>query len=194
MIKLYPNEKFQLPPKRLLGNNFDPEFIEGRRSALHAYIQKILMNPMMRNRCVHVPHRRRAQRRSSAAPPTPSLCPPRVGAAACSEPVKEFLLNGSQGKVASVVSLIESVGNNGSRDTLTQGGNGSSTNGTETSDDKTKASLEDFFLLKVIGKGSFGKVFLARHIASDKLYAVKVLNKDLIIRQVCVCMSVCVCV
>lgn len=46
-----------------------------------------------------------------------------------------------------------------------------------------KASVADFTMLKVIGKGSFGKVFLARHTASEKLYAVKVLNKDLIIRQ-----------
>jgi hypothetical protein len=56
MTRLFPNEKLQLPPKRLLGNNFDPEFIESRRSALHAYIQKILLSPHLRNRCVAVAH------------------------------------------------------------------------------------------------------------------------------------------
>jgi hypothetical protein len=30
MTRLFPNEKFQLPPKRLIGNKFDPEFIESR--------------------------------------------------------------------------------------------------------------------------------------------------------------------
>jgi len=37
--------------------------------------------------------------------------------------------------------------------------------------------LEDFELLTLIGKGSFGKVFLVKVTASDKIYAMKVLNK-----------------
>lgn len=50
-MRQFPNEKLQLPPKRLIGNNFDPEFIESRREGLHAYIQKILLNPTLRSRC-----------------------------------------------------------------------------------------------------------------------------------------------
>lgn len=46
-----------------------------------------------------------------------------------------------------------------------------------------KASVQDFTMLKVIGKGSFGKVLVARHNASRKLYAIKVLSKDAIVRQ-----------
>lgn len=60
----------------------------------------------------------------------------------------------------------------------------------------TQASVADFTMLKVIGKGSFGKVcvlvlvcsrqvLLARHNSSQRLYAIKVLSKELIIRQVC---------
>jgi len=44
-----------------------------------------------------------------------------------------------------------------------------------------KIGLEDFVLLKVIGKGSFGKVFQVRKKDNDKIYAMKVLNKKSII-------------
>ncbi|XP_015755548.1 PREDICTED: serine/threonine-protein kinase Sgk1-B-like [Acropora digitifera] len=40
-----------------------------------------------------------------------------------------------------------------------------------------KAKPSDFLFLKVIGKGSFGKVFLSKNKAEDKFYAIKVLNK-----------------
>eukprot|EP00128_Syssomonas_multiformis_P001256 Colp12_sorted_trinity150504_noHs@35500 len=49
-------------------------------------------------------------------------------------------------------------------------------NGTE---DK-KASIHDFYLLKVIGKGSFGKVMLAKHKETNKIYGIKVLSKKAI--------------
>jgi hypothetical protein len=59
----------------------------------------------------------------------------------------------------------------------------------------SQATVNDFMMLKVIGKGSFGKVlhaplpiscqvFVARHKVSQKLFAVKVLNKLEIIRLV----------
>ncbi|RKP11325.1 kinase-like domain-containing protein, partial [Piptocephalis cylindrospora] len=37
--------------------------------------------------------------------------------------------------------------------------------------------LDDFTLLRVVGSGSYGKVMLARHKASGKVYAVKALSK-----------------
>lgn len=46
-----------------------------------------------------------------------------------------------------------------------------------------KASVDDFVMLKVIGKGSFGKVLLGKHKASGRIYAVKVLSKEAIIKQ-----------
>jgi hypothetical protein len=44
-------------------------------------------------------------------------------------------------------------------------------------------NLEAFKIIKVIGKGSFGKVYLVRDKASGILYAMKVLKKDYIIRK-----------
>ncbi|TKC43208.1 hypothetical protein EI555_010754 [Monodon monoceros] len=45
------------------------------------------------------------------------------------------------------------------------------------------AKPSDFHFLKVIGKGSFGKVLLARHKAEEAFYAVKVLQKKAILKK-----------
>ncbi|XP_037777547.1 serine/threonine-protein kinase Sgk1-like isoform X2 [Penaeus monodon] len=49
----------------------------------------------------------------------------------------------------------------------------------------TKKSLTpgDFEFLSVVGKGSFGRVMLARYRQDNKVYAVKVLNKKMIVRR-----------
>lgn len=44
-------------------------------------------------------------------------------------------------------------------------------------------SLEDFEILKVIDKGSFGKVFLVKFKKNDKLYAMKRIRKDILIEK-----------
>lgn len=49
------------------------------------------------------------------------------------------------------------------------------------------AKPSDFHFLKVIGKGSFGKVLLARHRTDDNFYAVKVLQKKAILKKKEVC-------
>eukprot|EP00049_Salpingoeca_infusionum_P007176 m.116443 g.116443 ORF g.116443 m.116443 type:complete len:501 (-) comp13611_c0_seq1:686-2188(-) len=46
-----------------------------------------------------------------------------------------------------------------------------------------KATAEDFDMLSVIGRGSFGRVFLARHKRQNTLYAVKILGKELILKN-----------
>ena len=48
---------------------------------------------------------------------------------------------------------------------------------------KKLVNLESFNIIRVIGKGSFGKVFLVRHKAQKTLHALKVLKKDFIIRK-----------
>lgn len=50
-------------------------------------------------------------------------------------------------------------------------------------EDMKPVRLKDFALLKVIGKGSFGKVMLVRKRENNKIYAMKVLQKDNVIKR-----------
>ncbi len=43
--------------------------------------------------------------------------------------------------------------------------------------------VDDFELLRVLGKGSFGKVFLVRLLATSQVYAMKVLKKSEVVRR-----------
>lgn len=44
-------------------------------------------------------------------------------------------------------------------------------------------SIDDFVIIKVIGRGSFGKVYLVRKKDDGKIYAMKTLKKDMIIKK-----------
>ncbi|KAJ2873809.1 hypothetical protein FB639_004170, partial [Coemansia asiatica] len=48
---------------------------------------------------------------------------------------------------------------------------------------KHKASIDDFSVLKLIGKGGYGKVYLVRHKLTHRYYAMKVLRKASILLQ-----------
>eukprot|EP00997_Jenningsia_sp_PLL12_P008237 NODE_497_length_1681_cov_126.197304_g412_i0.p1 GENE.NODE_497_length_1681_cov_126.197304_g412_i0~~NODE_497_length_1681_cov_126.197304_g412_i0.p1 ORF type:complete len:193 (+),score=56.41 NODE_497_length_1681_cov_126.197304_g412_i0:509-1087(+) len=47
----------------------------------------------------------------------------------------------------------------------------------------SKVSLKDFDVLKVIGRGSFGKVMKVQRKGTNEIYACKALRKDVIIQQ-----------
>ena len=49
--------------------------------------------------------------------------------------------------------------------------------------DQKDAKLEDFVIKKMIGKGSFGKVFLVENSTDQHLYAMKCIRKDVILEH-----------
>lgn len=49
--------------------------------------------------------------------------------------------------------------------------------------EKQHVKPSDFEFLRTIGKGSFGKVYSARHKKEDTIYAIKVLNKKMILKR-----------
>jgi serum/glucocorticoid-regulated kinase 2 len=46
-----------------------------------------------------------------------------------------------------------------------------------------KISIEDFEYIKVIGRGSFGKVYLVRKLDTQMVYAMKILKKGQLIKM-----------
>ena len=48
-------------------------------------------------------------------------------------------------------------------------------------DSGNEPTLQDFKMIIVLGKGTFGKVFLVEFQKNKKLYAIKVIRKDILI-------------
>ena len=53
-----------------------------------------------------------------------------------------------------------------------------------------QVTIDDFEMVKVLGRGTFGKVVVAREKATQEVVAIKILKKDVIIAKVCVCLPV----
>jgi len=48
---------------------------------------------------------------------------------------------------------------------------------------KEDAKLEDFEMMRIVGKGTFGKVFQVMHRKTKKIYAMKCIRKDVVIEN-----------
>jgi len=91
--------------------------------------------------------------------------------------IKDCVENGGQNVEPSLCEFLELNRTAEGRDTAQE------TKTKETKKSLKKASLEDFTLLKVVGKGSFGKVLQVRNRHTGKIYAMKQLKKDHIIKR-----------
>ena len=54
---------------------------------------------------------------------------------------------------------------------------------TRSSLDNSNISLKDFKTLKILGKGSYGKVYLVKNINTNKIYAMKILDKQFLLEK-----------
>ena len=50
-------------------------------------------------------------------------------------------------------------------------------------EENEESVLEDFKIVKMVGKGTFGKVFLVQHANNKKFYAMKTIRKDIILEN-----------
>jgi len=143
----------KLPGRRLLGDSFEPDFVLKRQRGLDEYVQQIASNPQLAN--------------------LPEF--------------SEFFAlnsipnaNNSQTKLNSTHPQANSGSNDDMDDASTPAENLRVNLGKT---EKTSVKPDDFEFRTCIGKGSFGKVYLARHKSEDMIYAVKVVSKALIKRK-----------
>lgn len=153
-----------LPPKKLLGT-FSPEFVRQRRADLEAWLVNLAeqhtLYPGGKDPQFH-PYYRQFLTEGANRPPQPLV---RVYPSASERRNSED----ADGK--------DDGGGGGGGGHLAGGGGGAA------QAKATKVNLDDFELVRVIGKGSFGKVTLVRKKSDAKLYAMKVLAKQNIIKR-----------
>jgi len=150
----YPHIPMKLPGKKLFGNNFSSDFIKNRRQGLNEFVQKLVTEPCLLE----------------------------------SPDVREFLNVDKN--------LIPVTNEDGSPLDKVQDLSEALYSEEKTADDekeekpvdlgpkeKKNVKPSDFEFLKVIGKGSFGRVLLAKHKTEGNVYAVKVLQKKMILKR-----------
>lgn len=144
-----------LPPKKNLGS-FTPEFVRQRRAELETWLSNLALQHTLYAGAKDAqlhPYYRQFLTEGANKPPQPL--------------VRVFPSNNEEFSDPSV-----------SMEAMTLGSDAK-----ESAPAKAKVCLDDFELVRVIGKGSFGKVTLVKKRTDGKLYAMKVLAKQNIIKR-----------
>ncbi|CAG2219522.1 SGK3 [Mytilus edulis] len=191
--KLYPDANLRLPGKRLFGN-LDPDFIQQRRDGLDEFIQKLVSHPKISQQkhkyCFYVCECHLLQWCYNNCYLCVLICTIMVKFTLA----KFFRKSDStesetvSPEVRSFLSLDNPRNASEPVDTDTfedsEAMNGKDNNPVNLGpSEKTSVKPSDFEFLKVIGKGSFGKVLLARHKNESKMFAIKVLQKQAIMKR-----------
>ncbi|KAK7488522.1 hypothetical protein BaRGS_00020307, partial [Batillaria attramentaria] len=186
--KLFPDANLRLPGKKIFGN-LDPEFIQQRREGLDEFIHKLVSHPRL---CEQF---RRAVRYALPTTQVTSLEGPdrTIGNTASKEvegeeegteaecpDVRLFLALDNPRNAAQDVDPADQLDD---PDTMENGTKEDANPVNLGPSEKPSVRPSDFEFLKVIGKGSFGKVMLARHKTEKGIYAVKVLGKAAIMKR-----------
>jgi len=157
-----------LPPKKMLGT-FSPEFVRQRRADLEAWLANLAEQHTLyaggKDPQTHA-YYRQFLTEGANRPPQPL--------------VRVYPVNIDQQAAA------EGKDGGGGDDRRTSSGGSGEGGGNGDGVTHTKApkvNLDDFELVRVIGKGSFGKVTLVRKKSDQNLYAMKVLHKQNIIKR-----------
>lgn len=176
--KQFPDANLKLPGKRLFGN-FDSSFIKQRRDGLHNFVQIILSRPDMLQlpevvEFLGLDKQPDVSGEDMDVSEDDADSVNRSGSSDASASPKGATppANATPQHLASRKARPETNGNDDAENVINLG---------ETENAKAKPS--DFEFHKVIGKGSFGKVLLARHKTEKTVHAVKVLNKVAIMKR-----------
>jgi len=87
------------------------------------------------------------------------------------------------GRESVVAANDQQANSESNQDKPTAGDADQSDDTTQLIEGKEKVGLEDFEFLKVIGRGSFGKVMQVRKTSNGKIYAMKILKKNAIVAR-----------
>ncbi|KAK9701815.1 Serine/threonine-protein kinase Sgk2, variant 2 [Basidiobolus ranarum] len=175
---LFPRTRLpSFPPKRLIGSNISPAFVYARRQRLDSYLKEISGDPIL---CSSDPVFEFFQDTSIDQESLyNALTNDNSDESDHQSTTSSYRSNGTKRRAFSFQVAKQRLGFKGSRSSTKRRKltcRASDSSNTKIQQD-ISMSLDDFTLIKVIGKGSYGKVMLARHKDSGKLLAIKSISK-----------------
>ncbi|XP_023611220.1 serine/threonine-protein kinase Sgk3 isoform X11 [Myotis lucifugus] len=171
--KQFPTMALKIPAKRIFGDNFDPDFIKQRRAGLNEFIQNLVRYPELYNQ-------------EKSCRNTFKVMIKLIFA--FSPDVRAFLQMDSPKHQSDPSEdederSTEKLHSTSQNINLGPSGNPQILRFPHPFGPLKHAKPTDFDFLKVIGKGSFGKVLLAKRKLDGKFYAVKVLQKKIVLNR-----------